>query len=115
MRIKQLTYPEKERNRATILNARNIDLFRSRFLSGRIANHHTLEDGSVEHHAQDTVSPHDHTSRLLALLRFPDVNFERANSTLLPFLVGEVEELRLAGEVCRLFLLSGLDYKVEDS
>lgn len=112
-KVKAEAYPKKERDRATILNARYIDLFCGRFLARWVANHHTLEDRRVEHDAQDTVGPHDHTSRLLAPLLFPDVDFERANSALFPFLVGKVEELRFAREKCCLSFLTSFNYNVQ--
>jgi hypothetical protein len=81
-------------------------------LPTHISHGHPLEARGIEHHTQNSIGTHDHSGRNFAGLGtgfFFHVDLERANATLFPFLVCEMEEFGFAGKICFLLFLSSFN------
>lgn len=88
--INRTTYPQQQWNRAALLDARQENLLRLRWLVLGVPVVHPLEDQAVQHDPTGTVSAHDHAPNRLPIGVLAKVQFKGANSALLPLLV-EVE------------------------
>ena len=109
------TYPKQDRSRTTALQTSQENLLCCLgFFACSIADIHAFENRCIEHNTPNAIGPHNQSYGFLILLAvcYFNIHFEGTDAALSPFLVGELEELRFAGEVCLLFLFTGFDYSM---